>query len=235
MAVKTYSLQQLGPGYKLSANFTLGEFACKDGSDTVLVDEALVSFLQKIREHFKLPVTINSAYRTEAYNRKVGGAVGSQHSKGTAADTVVKGVTPLVVAQYAESVGAGGVGHYPAGQGNFTHIDTRAVKYRWEYRSGKEVAVKGFGAQVVSDHALVVQQRAGLENSTMAYLQEYRFSKELLEKLAEAINKKAAKAAGQNSAARVQAAAGLEDSTIAYLCQYKYGDALLDKLAAAMK
>ena len=37
---------------KLSANFTVAEFACKDGSDPVFVDSSLAALLQKIREHF---------------------------------------------------------------------------------------------------------------------------------------------------------------------------------------
>ena len=47
-------------------------------------------------------MTINSAYRTPAHNKAVGGATGSQHVKGTAADIVVAGAAPLEVAQYAE-------------------------------------------------------------------------------------------------------------------------------------
>lgn len=35
---------------KLSANFTVAEFACKDGSDPVFVDSSLAALLQKIRD-----------------------------------------------------------------------------------------------------------------------------------------------------------------------------------------
>ena len=34
---------------KLSANFTVAEFACKDGSDPVFVDSSLAALLQKKR------------------------------------------------------------------------------------------------------------------------------------------------------------------------------------------
>lgn len=143
MAVKTYSLR-LDGGRKLSANFTVREFRSKCGSDQVLVDEALVILLQKIRDHFGKAITINSAYRTAAHNKKVGGSTKSQHLLGTAADIAVSGVTPLAVAQYAESLGAGGIGLY----GSFTHVDTRAGKVRWDQRSGTQVAVTGFGGTV---------------------------------------------------------------------------------------
>ncbi len=43
-----------------------------------------------------------SGYRSPAHNKALGGVDGSQHTKGTAADIVVRGVSPLEVAQYAE-------------------------------------------------------------------------------------------------------------------------------------
>jgi len=67
MAVKIYSLK-LDGNKNLIGNFEVKEFACSDGSDTVLIDDALVVALQKIRDHFGKPVTINSGYRTEACN-----------------------------------------------------------------------------------------------------------------------------------------------------------------------
>ena len=110
---------------KLSANFTVKEFACKDGSDAVLTAPRLVMVLQSIRSHFAAPVVIHSAYRTPQYNAKVGGAAHSQHCYGTAADISVKGQPPAAVAAYARELMPdwGGVGVY-AGQG-FTHIDVR--------------------------------------------------------------------------------------------------------------
>ena len=76
----------------LSRSFRVREFACRDGSDPLFVDSALVQLLQSIRDHFGAPITINSAYRTPQYNTKVGGVAQSQHCYGTAADFYVKGV-----------------------------------------------------------------------------------------------------------------------------------------------
>lgn len=126
---------------KLSANFTVREFACRDGSDCILIDTELIKLLQNIRNHFGKPITINSAYRTSAYNKKIGGAAKSQHCLGTAADIVIKGVSPLVIAQYAESIltSKGGVGLYKT----FTHVDVRKSRARWK-NYGREISVKGF-------------------------------------------------------------------------------------------
>ncbi len=139
--VKVYSKAKDG-AKQLSANFRVREFACQDGTDTIFVASELVTLLQKIRTHFGRAVTINSAYRTEAHNKKVGGAAYSQHKYGVAADIVVKGIAPLVVAQYAQTVlaGKGGIGVYKS----FTHVDVRARKSRWDQRSGTARTVSGF-------------------------------------------------------------------------------------------
>lgn len=114
---------------KLSANFAVNEFACNDGSDPVFIAPELVEVLQKIRSHFGKPVTINSGYRTEAYNKKVGGSAYSQHLYGLASDIAVRGVEPEKVAAYAEKLlpNKGGIGIYSWG----IHVDVREVKSRW--------------------------------------------------------------------------------------------------------
>lgn len=129
MAVKTYSLSKDGNTY-LSANFRVREFACKDGSDQVLIDTQLVDVLQKIRDHFGKPVTITSAYRTPAHNRKVGGSSSSYHVKGMAADIKIFGVSAVAIALYAQTI-TKGVGAYYYGASDFVHVDTRTSKVYW--------------------------------------------------------------------------------------------------------
>jgi murein L,D-transpeptidase YcbB/YkuD len=124
--IKTYSLKKDG-NTKLSANFTVREFRSPD-SDTVKIDLDNVVQLQKIRDHFGATITINSGYRTAAHNAKVGGASKSYHMLGQAADIVVKGIEPLKVALYADSIGLQGIIYYPGDR--FCHIDTRTNKYR---------------------------------------------------------------------------------------------------------
>ena len=127
--INAYSKAKDG-GKKLSANFTVKEFACKDGSDAVLTAPRLVMVLQSIRSHFAAPVVIHSAYRTPQYNAKVGGVAHSQHCYGTAADISVKGQKPAAVAAYARELMPdwGGVGVYDS----FCHIDVREAKADWK-------------------------------------------------------------------------------------------------------
>ena len=126
--LKCYSLAKNGVT-KLSKDFRVREFRCKNGADPIFIDTALVELLQKIRDHFGAPITINSAYRTPEYNKKIGGSTYSQHQYGKAADIVVKGVKPSDVAAYAEQLmpSYGGVGRYAT----FVHVDVRDEKSRW--------------------------------------------------------------------------------------------------------
>ena len=135
MAIKQYSLMADG-NRRLAPDFKVRELRCRDGTDTVMVDEALTVVLQCIREHFGKAVTITSGYRTAAHNAAVGGAKSSQHLLGRAADIRVQGVSVEDVAAYAERLMPdwGGVGRYPLKAGRATgwvHVDTRANKSRW--------------------------------------------------------------------------------------------------------
>ena len=135
MAIKQYSLKA-DRKKKLSPNFTVYEFRCRDGSDVVMIDESLVVLLQCIREHFGKPITITSGYRTGTHNTAVGGSKSSQHLLGKAADIQVAGVSVEDVAAYAESLLPtwGGVGRYPVKAGRtkgWVHVDTRPNKSRW--------------------------------------------------------------------------------------------------------
>ena len=128
--IHAYSKAASG-GKQLSAHFKVREFACRDGSDAVLVAPRLVMVLESIRTHFGAAVTINSGYRTPQYNAKVGGVAHSQHCYGTAADISVRGQTPEAVAAYARQLMPdwGGVGIYA--KKCFTHIDVRETKADW--------------------------------------------------------------------------------------------------------
>ena len=140
MSVKTYLLSKDGER-NISPNFKVKEFQCKDGADTILIDADFVQkYLQKIRDYFGVAVTINSGYRTAAYNRKVGGATNSYHIKGQAFDIAVRGKTPKEVAQCAQKLGIRGIIQY----NSFVHVDSRTTKYWARNNGGSVFSVKSF-------------------------------------------------------------------------------------------
>ena len=157
MSIKTYVKLD---GIKLSNDFKLREFVCKGNGccNTAKVDDKLVTFLQKIRTHFAEPVIITSAYRCDKHNKAVGGASGSYHTKGMAADIYIKNISPAELAEYAESIGILGIGLYEGTDGNFVHIDTRTKKSFWyghkqEYRStfGGDSLIKQWQKAAIAD------------------------------------------------------------------------------------
>lgn len=168
------SIEKLSKGKKtqLSNNFISREFDCKGNGccDTTYIDPNLVYYLQQIRTHFNQPITITSGYRCEKHNANVGGEKGSYHMKGMACDFVVKNVSPLEVAKYAESIGVKGIGCY-TNQG-FTHIDTRDWKYFWKNSSTNSVSTFG-GTTTNNNKAQQLQTlNFGKKNADVKKLQE---------------------------------------------------------------
>lgn len=131
MALNVYSLERDGEK-KLSTDFRVREFRCRDGSDPIFVDSDLVEVLQKIRTHFRKAVNINSAFRTASHNAKQKNASRySQHLYGRAADIWIAGVSVDTLAAYIETLlpNRGGIGRYY--NDKFVHVDVRTAKSRW--------------------------------------------------------------------------------------------------------
>ena len=139
--IKEFSIKTSGD-MNLSANFKVKEFACKDGSDKVLIDINLVEKLQELRNYLGKPITITSGYRTDSYNRQCGGAENSYHIKGQAADIYSSDIKPIIIALWAEFNGLGGIGVYLDRSQEFVHLDTRSQKYRWVNRNGTNQQIK---------------------------------------------------------------------------------------------
>ena len=171
MAVKSYKRNDK---IQLSKNFKLDEFKCKCGKcDPILVDEALVTWLQKLRDHFGKSVNINSGYRCAKHNAsaKVGGSTSSHHVKGKAADIRVEGVTPQEVAKYAESIGIQRIGLYD----NFVHIGSDTTKKFWKGHDKIPVETFGGKPKVEEAHKTVTLElpvlRRGMTGETVEALQ----------------------------------------------------------------
>lgn len=125
------------------------ELACKDG--TPYPAEWRRSRAVPLALEFEIirracgnrPITILSGYRTEAHNRKVGGARNSQHVQGRALDLRPPGTMSvsefyykiLTVADEYESK-IKGVGLYPT----FVHIDTRPSDFIVKWTGGRAKA-----------------------------------------------------------------------------------------------
>jgi len=88
----------------LSPNFTLDELtksqeAIRLGIDNEPSDEHITNLillckniLQPVRDHFKLPVSISSGYRSAKLCEAIGSSSKSQHTKGQAADFEIFGI-----------------------------------------------------------------------------------------------------------------------------------------------
>lgn len=121
-----------------SPNFTWAEVACRDKARTLPTGVELdnvrhaAAMMEEIRAYLgNKPITVNSWYRTPAYNKQVGGAPktkkspGSMHMYGLAVDFTVAGMTPKQVqsslrkAVAAGKLHIGGLGSYE----KFSHAD----------------------------------------------------------------------------------------------------------------
>lgn len=113
-------------------NFTPEEMASKSDG-LLMVHRPSMDKLQRFRNLADEPVIVNSAYRSEAHNKKVGGKPNSYHRKGMAFDIpITKTLTRQRIHFLAKTAGFTGFGDYDT----FVHIDTGPVRY-WDERKGK--------------------------------------------------------------------------------------------------
>lgn len=126
----------------LTKNFSRNEFVCHCGCGFGGIDSNLVWHLQLLRnllgdwlgsEH---AIQVLSGCRCARHNRSIGGAPGSQHTRGRAADIRAVGlrsgraVRPAQLAPLAAALTAfhgGGIGVYET----FLHVDIRNRPARW--------------------------------------------------------------------------------------------------------
>lgn len=122
-----------------SQHFSYREFDCKDGTKVPegaypALDHLCQNYLEPLRAKFGA-VYVTSGYRHRAYNARIGGATMSFHiydypgrgMKAVASDVVCATGTPQEWAAFLESRNPGGLCPYPAGRGNFVHVDNRQL------------------------------------------------------------------------------------------------------------
>jgi zinc D-Ala-D-Ala carboxypeptidase len=96
--------------------------------------------MEKVRAALGKPILVNSAYRSAAVNRKVGGVPASAHCQGYAVDFRVSGMTPLEICRAL--VKAGIKFDQLIEEGTWTHIsfDPRMRGQVLTMRNGKYFA-----------------------------------------------------------------------------------------------
>lgn len=124
--------------------FKIEDFKCKEGQEypdpydlLMGFDPFMLAMVDEIRHRCGFPIRINSGYRNEEYNNKIGGAEKSQHRYGKAADISAWHNSDerfKVLRQVAEEIHPGGLGLYY--KDRFVHIDTRRIKTRWYGQGG---------------------------------------------------------------------------------------------------
>lgn len=126
-------------------NFTEAELARGNDIPCEMIKNIIptVKVLQEIRDFLGVPILVNSCYRPEAYNKKVGGAKDSLHLVFNAIDFRPKGFDTFALMQLYDDIDlnkfivtvgwngakvkvtsmAMGLGLYPT----FIHLDTRGL------------------------------------------------------------------------------------------------------------
>ena len=129
-----------GKKVQIAKNFKSTEFDCngKGCCSETPISTDLVKILQQVRDHFGVSVNLNCGYRCPVHNAKVKGASkNSKHMDGIASDIVVKGVHPMRVARFIETLPEfkGRIGVYTwDNKGNgFVHVDVRGTNSRAVY------------------------------------------------------------------------------------------------------
>ena len=98
---------------QLTANFTVKELTVTNRplanvpnkNEVEQLRLLAVNILQPLREKLGRPVLVNSAFRSEAVNKAVGGTPTSQHRLGQAADIRVTGMSPLELCKFIIAAG----------------------------------------------------------------------------------------------------------------------------------
>jgi len=110
-------------------NFTEAEFTCRCGCGRADMDDHFMFALQNLRDRLGFPFPINSGYRCEDYNSRMGYT--QTHATGKAADIGVSRDKARMLVDEAGSFN--GIGVKQKGGGRFIHLDTLDRVAMWSY------------------------------------------------------------------------------------------------------
>lgn len=107
---------------KIAEYFSLYEFDCPC-CRRVMLSPDLLARLNHLRRVLNRPIYVNSGYRCKKENRRAGGAPGSYHLLGMAADIHAGDFLLSELLLYAQEIEFNGIGFYE--KINFLHLDIR--------------------------------------------------------------------------------------------------------------
>jgi len=116
-----------------SRYFKQREYTCKCPGlcdHSMVLSDALLVALDKLRVKIGKPIIINSGVRCKAWNKAVGGTTNSYHMRGIAVDIKVEGMSQKDLAKAASTIkefANGGIGTYKS----WVHLDVRGHRARW--------------------------------------------------------------------------------------------------------
>ena len=118
--------------YYLTTHFRAKELACKCGCYEQKMAADFMVMLEQLRQKLGRPVFITSGFRCQEHNKAVGGASGSWHLLGMAADIIcISANDRYEIVGAAIEIGFSGLGI----DKHFVHVDNRKSlpKKIWTY------------------------------------------------------------------------------------------------------
>jgi uncharacterized protein YcbK (DUF882 family) len=125
----------------LSPHFSKDEFSCRCCGELKL-ETRLIDALETLRALAGSPIVLQDGYRCSNHNQEVGGVTDSEHTRGTAADLKIPGLTLQQMYELALQVpefATGGIGVY---DGGYLHVDVRPHSSRWARVRGQYVGIQ---------------------------------------------------------------------------------------------